>query len=319
MDITYHYPPELISLLIDTIPLLFKGKKDVFLFFRGAGVEWKLMHQIHERWDADHNSVGKHEITRTIITTLNELGEKTLRERREILKRITEFDDFSTCWPDDQLKAQGLVAQIQKLVDVKDSFTRMRLEREHERKKRLEKENADREAYRQRQEAISKSKDELFKLFSLEDPYIRGKAFEKALNQLFRAFEISIRESFTLNGDSGEGIVEQIDGAIAIDKRIYFIEAKWWNAPLGVPEISQHLMRVFLRAETGAIIISASEFSDAAINTCKEALHQKVVVLCTLQEIVALLDQQGDLQEFLKRKIEKAILDKMPYYNTIVK
>ena len=38
MDISFHYPPELMSLLIDTIPRLFRSKNDVLLFFKGAGV-----------------------------------------------------------------------------------------------------------------------------------------------------------------------------------------------------------------------------------------------------------------------------------------
>ena len=33
----YHYPPELFELLVQTIPLLVKGKKDVLTFFKGAG------------------------------------------------------------------------------------------------------------------------------------------------------------------------------------------------------------------------------------------------------------------------------------------
>ena len=33
MDITFHYPPELMNLLIDVIPLLNRSKQDVFLFF----------------------------------------------------------------------------------------------------------------------------------------------------------------------------------------------------------------------------------------------------------------------------------------------
>ena len=55
----------------------------------------------------------------------------------EILRRITEFEDFSTGWPTDQLKAKGLVGEIRHVVDVKDSFTRMRSEREQERQKRI--------------------------------------------------------------------------------------------------------------------------------------------------------------------------------------
>ena len=31
-DITFHYPPELFNLLVDTIPLLSRSKKDVLLF-----------------------------------------------------------------------------------------------------------------------------------------------------------------------------------------------------------------------------------------------------------------------------------------------
>ncbi len=34
IDITFHYPPELMSLLIDTIPLLNKSKKMYFFFFK---------------------------------------------------------------------------------------------------------------------------------------------------------------------------------------------------------------------------------------------------------------------------------------------
>lgn len=38
MDITYHYPPDLTQLLIQTSPRLCPRKKYVVLFFRGAGV-----------------------------------------------------------------------------------------------------------------------------------------------------------------------------------------------------------------------------------------------------------------------------------------
>lgn len=39
MDITFHYPPDLMSLLVQTIPRLCRSKKDTVLFFRGAGVD----------------------------------------------------------------------------------------------------------------------------------------------------------------------------------------------------------------------------------------------------------------------------------------
>jgi restriction system protein len=41
IDGTYHYPPELLELLADGIPALFKSKQGVIDFFRGAGVPTK--------------------------------------------------------------------------------------------------------------------------------------------------------------------------------------------------------------------------------------------------------------------------------------
>ena len=134
MDIVYHYPPELLNLLIDVIPLLSRSKKDVLQFFRGAGVEALLMQDIERTVVTNRGSITKYEIARRVLSRVNEKGEPTLRERREILKRVTEYEDFSTCWANDQLKAKGLVAEVRRVINVKDSFTRMNLEREAERK-----------------------------------------------------------------------------------------------------------------------------------------------------------------------------------------
>ena len=300
IDITFHYPPELMNLLIDAIPILNKSKKDVFLFFKGAGISGNLIAIPHQQWKGDHDSISKYEIVRQVLTKLNEKGEVCLRERREVLKRVVEFENFSACWDADKLKAKGLVAEIRDVVNVKDSFTRMNLEREKEREVRLKREQAEKEVLIQRQKNIDKVKQDLFQLFSMNNPQKRGKAIESVLNNLFKVFNMGIREAFVLTGDAKEGVLEQIDGVVEIDSQIYFVEMKWWSNPLGVPEVSQHLVRVYHRAESRAIIISASDFTVPAIATCKEALQQKIVVLCTLQEIVMLLEQQGDIKELLK-------------------
>lgn len=38
IEITFHYPPELFNLLVDTIPVLNRSKKDILLFFKGLGL-----------------------------------------------------------------------------------------------------------------------------------------------------------------------------------------------------------------------------------------------------------------------------------------
>lgn len=313
MDITFHYPPELMNLLIDTIPLLNKTKKDVFLFFKGAGVADSLMTLPHQQWKQDTSSIHKFEIVRQILTKLNVKGEPCLRERREVLKRVIQFESFSSCWPADQLKARGLVAEIQKVVNVKDSFTRMANIREAEQLARTAQKQAELEKICNQREATEKVKTDLFSLFSENDKHKRGKALEGVVNALFKAYGILINDAFSITGDEGEGVVEQIDGVIELDSHMYFVEMKWWKDPIGVPEISQHLVRVYHRAESRAIIISASDFTAPAVSTCKEALQQKVIVLCTLQEIVFLLENQGDLRELIRKKVRAAIGEKNPF------
>jgi len=314
IDITFHYPPELMNLLIDVIPLLNRSKPDVFLFFKGAGVSEILMSGPRQQWKQNHSGITKYEIVRQILTKLNEKGEVCLRERREVLKRVVEFENLSVCWERDKLKAKGLISEIRDVVNVKDSFTRMKQEREQERRQRLDKEESEKKALQQQLATIEKVKQDLFCLFSIKDPTKRGKNLEGVLNRLFKTFDIGVREAFALTGKPGEGILEQIDGVIEIDGHLYFVEMKWWEVPLGVPEVSQHLVRIYHRAESRAIIISASDFTAPAVATCKEALQQKIVILCTLKEIVMLLEKQGDLKDFLKKKVQAAIIDKNPFY-----
>jgi hypothetical protein len=112
VDISFHYPADLMNMLVDTIPLLNKGKKDMFIFFQGAGVATAFMQPSLAQWKKDKDSISKKDIARQVLTAINECGEACLRERREVLKRVIEFDDFSACWDKDQLPAQGLVAKI---------------------------------------------------------------------------------------------------------------------------------------------------------------------------------------------------------------
>lgn len=151
----------------------------------------------------------------------------------------------------------------------------------------------------------------------MTNPQERGKALEAVLNAMFETYGVLVRNAFALRGADGEGVVEQIDGVIELDGHLYFTELKWWAAPLGKAEIAEHLIRVFSRAESRAAIISTSGFSDAAIATCRDALPNKVVVLCTLEELVHLLELEEDLKKFMRRKIHAAIIDKNPFYRPI--
>jgi hypothetical protein len=314
-DITFHYPPELFNLLVDAIPVLNKSKNDVFLFFQGAGVPADMTNDLIQRWKADRDSIGKHEITRTVLERLNSRGEPALRNRREVLRRVVEFDNFDACWPNDQMKAKGFVASIRDIVKQKDAFTRMDQAREHERQTRLAGVERENQKKQEKIRQIEIVKQNFYSLFGTSlTPQQRGKKLELALNNLFATYDISVSQAFHLVGADGEGIVEQVDGVIELKGHFYFVEMKWYQEPVGVPEISQHLVRLMSRDQARGLFISANDFTAPAIQQTREFLAQKLLVLCHLNEIVNVLEHQHDLPAFLNQKIEAGIVNKNPYF-----
>ncbi len=278
-----------------------------------------LFADISKKVQTDPKSISKFAIAREILERLNAKKDNHLRELREVVRRVTEFEDFSTCWDGDQLKAKGLVAEVRRVVDVKDAFTRMRIERETEATKAKAATELKTKAAQQSKEKVQAISRDLFALFAETDPQKRGKALEAVLNRLFGAYGMLVREAFTVKGASGEGVIEQIDGVVEMDGDLFLVEMKWWNKPLGTNEISPHLVRVYGRGtQAKGIFISYTDYTDAAIDTCRQALAGgALVVLCKLQEIVTVLDkydQGADLRTMLRAKVHAALLDKKPWH-----
>lgn len=312
MDIEYHYPPELFQLRVDTIPRLCKGKNDILIFFRGAGVADSALAPISARLAHKASAPNKFDIARALLSHVNEKGEAGLRVRREILKRVVEFEDFSTCWPDDQLKAKGLVSEIRRVINVKDSFSRMNQERDREavaRREAMQARQRDAEAGHRRREDARK---ELFAAFAQTNPQLRGTKAEAALNSVFAAHQIAVRESFRVVSESGVAL-EQIDGVIELDGHLYFVEVKWLSEPVDVNHVSRHLVRVHHRGQSRGLFVSSTEFSPPALAVCREALQKTVVALCLLDEVVMALERGQDLAELLRKKVVAAQTDKNPF------
>lgn len=314
MDIIFHYPPELLELLVDTIPKLCKGKKTLLLFFEGSGVGKADLEPFNKLLSGDKDGFNKYRVTRDLISTLNQRGEATLRERREIVKRVTEFNDFSLCYDNDRAAARGLVAQIRDLVNVKDSFTRINIEREKERQERLEPQRRAMEERAKRKVMLAEIRAQFFALFAEQNPHKRGKAIETVLNRYFRFSRILISEAIELKGDAGAGIIEQIDGVIQLRGQLFLVEMKWEKETLGREKIASHLVRVFGRNLAGGIFVSNSEYSEAAVQDCREALRQKTIVLCRLEELVHVIDRDADLTAFLEAKLDAAVIHKNPLF-----
>jgi len=315
----HHYPPELVDLLINAIPRLIKSKQGVLDFFRGCGVAIGMYNDLQTTIRTNKNGINKFEIVRQVLGRLNDADERCLRERREILRRLTQWDDFSRGWDSDRVEAEGYVAKLQKLIDVKDSFSRMQrsaesaqveLRHQHERKS-LE--------IRRIRDERREIQERLTALFVTTDAHARGLALETVLNDLFKSYGISVREAFRRTGEHGEGVIEQVDGVVELHGEIYLVEMKWWTKPLGPDVTAQHLVRVFNRNQARGILISYSDFTEAAVQQVRESLSKAVFVLVELREIVMSLERELSLPDLFSEKVRAAVIDKNPLFRPSVK
>lgn len=314
MTEAFHYPPELFELLVETIARLNRAKRGVVLFLRGAGVADEDLAEMERAVSRNPQAINKFEIVRNVLTKVNARGDSGLRPRREIIKRVVEFENFETCWPEDQLKAKGLVASVREAVNAKDSFTRMKQERDAEREAAQSRQRVEQAAAAEKRARIEQVNTRLVGLFGMDDkPQERGKLLEGVLNELFRAYGILVREDFRRKDPDTPVVMEQIDGVIELNGTVHLVEMKWLSAPVGTGEFFPHLARLFLRANAHGIFISSSGFTEPVVKECTTALTQKTMMLCSLQEIVLLLQRRDDLIVFLKKKSQAAIIDKNPF------
>ena len=314
MSDAFHYPPQVFDLLVETIARLNRGKKGVVLFLRGAGVAEEDLAEVDRLVSQNPASINKFEIVRNVLTKVNGRGDAGLRQRREIIKRVVEFENYETCWPEDMLKAKGLVASVREAVNAKDSFTRMKQERDTEREHVSVRTRIQQTAAFEKRAKINELNTRLGALFGMDDqPQVRGKMLEGVLNDLFKAYGIHVREDFRRKDPDSEVVLEQIDGVIELDGTIHLVEMKWLKNPVGVGEFLPHLSRLFLRANAHGIFISTSGYTEPVIKECASALIHKTMLLCSLKEIVMLLQREDDLVTFLQRKSRAATIEKNPY------
>lgn len=314
---SYHYPPDLLAVLIETIPKLVKSKPLLISFFRNAGVNRSTLKPYEDLIAKDKDSIKMYDITRELLIQLNEKGDAALSARRKILKAVVDFEDFDTCcyekWRNE---ARGLVCKVREIVNRKDAFTRMNIEREQEKRKNIQEREAALVAeQKKKKECIKKVKSDLSSLIKNENPHKRGKALEKVLNELFACYDILVSEAFEVTGNNSEGVVEQIDGAIEFENHYYLVEMKWWQDTIGRKETAEHLVNLANRGgEVRGLFISYSSYSEPAITDCCNALNRGVVViLARLDEIYKLLDKEYDLKIWLKEKTTAAHLYKKPF------
>src|SRR5512146_2661676 len=120
---SYHYPPDVLELLVDTIPRLIKTKARLLEFFEEAGVPEGLMAEWRTKLRRDRMSVSKYHLARGLLRGLNALGDEARPVRYQVLRRLARHADFSAGWEDDRGRAEQLVATIRELAGETDAGT----------------------------------------------------------------------------------------------------------------------------------------------------------------------------------------------------
>lgn len=317
-DDCYHYPADVFNLLVDTIPLLCKSKKDVMLFLEGAGVHRDDLAAMWLKVQTDRDSVGKYDIVRDVLQKANKRGDGGLAARREVIKRAIEFEEFSTCWPSDVYKAKSNVGDLRKVVHAKDSFTRMKQERDTAHEENVSRVRAEKAALVAKRKTIEEVRNRLNALFGMDaEPQRRGKLLEGVLNDLFRAYGILVKEDFKRIDPVAGSVVEQIDGVIAFDNQLYLVEMKWLKNPVGVNELAPHMVRLFSRADARGIFISTSDYTAPVISECTNHSNNKTMILSSIKEFVMLLMSERDLVAMFRQKVNAALVDKNPFHEVL--
>lgn len=312
MDTYFHFPPDLFNLLVDTIPRLNKSKKDLLLFFQNVGVPDSYLRQYNLLLNTNRSQFKKYDVTRDVLTFLNQQQDKMLGVRRKLLQRIIEFDSFETCYPNDVDRAKANVSDIQRLVKLKDTVTRYEnyLNREQNQKAKVQQEKV--EKIRKSKAHFEELRQEFAQLFSIQNPQERGKRLEKVLNDIFKYFKIGIKEDFVIYDDETGKNYEQIDGVVEINHYLTLVEVKWEKTPIGVDKIGRYMSRLLVRKNVDGIIISYSSFTETALPTAKEALAISVIALVDLKDIFDVLEQEKDLDDYFSELIRNVKLYKNP-------
>lgn len=311
----YHWAPDLMARVVDAVTLVNRTKPDVLAMFRGCGIGTDVLAEVEAAYNADRSGTKKAWMARTVVERLNSTpGDRYLGYRRAVLRRVVEFEDFAQLWPGDQDRARGVVAAVRELQGKKDAFTRIAEAEERAREERAAPGRARALAAAERRTSMNRVHAELTALWTSNDPQGRGRAVERLMNELCRIESIAVRDAFHVVGERGEGIVEQIDGAIDIDGRVVLVEVKWHTEHLGPPHLTPHVFRVMSRAQATGLVISASDYTPAGVATCREALTMgHIVALSEMREILLLLERYGSLKDFVQAKFRAATLDKNPF------
>lgn len=129
------------------------------------------------------------------------------------------------------------------------------------------------------------------------EPQARGYAFERFLNELFRANNLAPRDAFRNRG-------EQIDGSFEVDGATYLLEAKWTVAKVDAAALRSFNAKVEDKATwSRGLFVSESGFTDDGLHAFGRG---KRIVCMDALDLVDMLQRRYALADVLARKVRRA-------------
>lgn len=299
LDRSYHYPPEVLELLVDTIPRLIKSKAGLLDFFEQAGTPEELIAEWRTKLRKDRMSVSKYHLARGVLRGLNALGDEARPVRHQVLSRLARHADFSAGWEDDRGRAEELVSRIRELAGETDAGTwQTSCQEALTRQATIETYHARLKDTEERRLALEAVKRDLYQAFRVSDPSERSAILGSVLPRLFTCHDVTTRQA---------PVAPQGDAAVLIefDGALFLVELRWSDRPLDFRQLAPHLVTLYGWPDLRGLLISSSGFTDQAIRDLGSILPPRLV-LCRLQEIVLLLEEDRDLKGLLRAKVRAA-------------
>lgn len=153
-------------------------------------------------------------------------------------------------------------------------------------------------------ETLQRLTDRFYELHGMSDePHARGRHFEMLLADLFNAWGMQARGSFSLVG-------EQIDGSFQVAGDTYLLEAKWHRDKIGAEVLRGFQGKVTERPEwTRGLFVSYSGFTEVGL----QAFTAKRIILADGMDILDALTRRISVADIVAAKVRYAAEFQKPY------
>lgn len=287
-------PYEIRSQIIQCIGLCFHYKDNVESFFVSCGVDRRLA--------SKHRDLAKFVWARNLLNELDEL-ENGYTVQKRILTELCKFKNI----PDKD--APNPDAGLSALRKLKELAVKNKIEIEEYKNKVDQRKIIKEEKIRiaqDRADLLAELKMIFYSMISTANRQKAGYSLEDLLERLFPVFDLEYRKSYRTE-------TQQIDGHFKFEGFDYLVEAKWRVDQPNENEIGGFKRKIDTKLEsTRGVFISINGFREEVIKSFEGAGSN--ILFFSGEDFTHVLEGRIDLDEVLRKKIDKAAQEGIAYF-----